>query len=51
MSFRLKNLNVVRIVETEAQKQKLIAQGFEDITPKQEQKPPANTAPPKTAKK
>ena len=46
MSFRLQNLNVVRIAETEVQKQRLISQGFKDITPKQ-----APPAPPKTAKK
>ncbi|MCH3962686.1 MAG: hypothetical protein LKE46_00190 [Clostridium sp.] len=50
MSFKLQNLNVIRIVETEAQKQRLIAQGFKDITlkPKEEKPPeePANTAPP-----
>jgi hypothetical protein len=49
MSFKLQNLNVIRIVETEAQKQRLIAQGFEDITPKQapQQTP---SAPPKATK-
>lgn len=46
MSFRLQNLNVVRIVETETQKQRLMAQGFKDITPKQ-----TSPAPPKTTKK
>lgn len=40
--FKLKNLNVIRIVETEAEKAKLISQGFEDITPKQEETPPAD---------
>lgn len=30
--FTLQNLNVVRIVTTEAEKQKLIKQGFKEIT-------------------
>ncbi|MFU0784558.1 hypothetical protein [Clostridium sp.] len=54
MSFKLQNLNVIRIVETEAQKQRLIAQGFKDITPKQApQQAPQQTpsAPPKATKK
>lgn len=53
MSFKLQNLNVIRIVETEAQKQRLIAQGFKDITPKQApQQAPQQTpsAPPKATK-
>lgn len=40
--FKLKNLNVVRIVETEVEKAKLISQGFKDITPKQEETPPVD---------
>jgi len=43
MSFKLQNLNVIRIVETEAQKQRLIAQGFKDITPAPQQTPPKTT--------
>lgn len=54
MSFKLQNLNVVRIVETEQEKAKLIGQGFKDITPKQApQQAPQQTpsAPPKATKK
>jgi len=40
--IKLKNLNVVRIVETEAEKAKLISQGFEDITQKQEETSPVD---------
>ena len=49
MSFKLQNLNVIRIVETEQEKAKLIGQGFKDITPKAPQQTPS--APPKATKK
>lgn len=43
--FKLQRLNVIRKVESEAQKQNLISQGFKDITPKQQEKAPENPAP------
>ena len=36
--FKLKKLNVIRIVESEEQKAKLIAEGFKEVIKKEEKK-------------